>query len=443
MRQIILFRDRLAGLTSRSGGDSFTVKLLLTLAVALFVVWRQPDLLLTPRFWAEEGTNYFAYAYSHTWLENLLYPQFGYYTLYNSIATSLAATLPLTYAPYVTTYLAFIVQVAVSAAVIWWRIPILDSLFKKAVVAFGIQFLAYARIWLTTLGVQYFLCVLTFLILLSETGSARKFPSVLRQGILAFNGLTGVLSCFLIPAFFMKWRKERSQELLRYCLILSACLLVHAGVFATSFLHADGGVSSRLLFSNPLTMFARFFYFQFVIPFTGYKIWNYGEVKTWDAWLTGVLHPLIGDRIYAYNYMIIAQLLGAAIFIFIVFMALKLRKRAETQIMVAAFLIVTLFSNILSVNTSSGPRYTYAPSVMILIFLVGITGWKQIAAQLRTIAVTLVLLAVLMNDYRETMVFSYDSSWPTWRQELVSWQNNQEYAIRIWPPPFAMRLQRR
>ncbi|HZV81410.1 MAG TPA: hypothetical protein VFF53_04500, partial [Geobacteraceae bacterium] len=74
----------------RPGGmrESVTVRVLLTLAIALFVAWRQPELLTAPRFWAEEGTNFFAYAYAHSWWENLLHPQFGYYTLYNAIATS-------------------------------------------------------------------------------------------------------------------------------------------------------------------------------------------------------------------------------------------------------------------------------------------------------------------------------------------------------------------
>ena len=67
-----------------------TVKCIMTIMVIFIAYLRLPEVLLEPRFWAEEGTSYFSYAYDHNWLVNLLSPQFGFNTLYNSIATSLA-----------------------------------------------------------------------------------------------------------------------------------------------------------------------------------------------------------------------------------------------------------------------------------------------------------------------------------------------------------------
>jgi len=432
--------QKLAGNDSRA---ATLVNLALTLAIMLFVIWRMPEFLVEPRFWAEEGSNYFAFAYSHSWLENLLYPQFGYYTLYNSLATSLAASFPLHYSAYVTTYLALSVQVAVSAAAIWWRIPVLDSLFKRIVVAFAIQFLAYARIWATTIGVQYWLCVLSVLILLSETGTERSFQRNLRRGLLVLNGLTGILSCCLIPAFILAWRGNRCRETLNRALILAGCLVVQTGVYVSAVVQSDPGLSSRLLCTNLPAMLARFFHFQFVIPFFGHVVWNSALARQLEAGIVGLLQPFTGNSIYSYKYSILQQLSGFAVFAFLVVAVFKTGKRIETRIMVMAFASIAFVANLFSVNTSGGPRYTFAPSIIVMIFLVSITGWQEAGPFLRRTALALVLIAVVMCDYRATMVFAFSPSWPALRQELAMWQANPSHEIRLWPPPFVMKLEPR
>ncbi|HZV82213.1 MAG TPA: hypothetical protein VFF53_08605, partial [Geobacteraceae bacterium] len=398
-----------------------------------------PELLTAPRFWAEEGTNFFAYAYAHSWWENLLHPQFGYYTLYNAIATSLAAAAPLEYAPAVTTVLAGAVQVGVAAAVIWWRLPQLPALWQRVVIAFGIQFLAHPRIWLTTIGVQYFLCVLSFLILLEEGQSERR-PPLSRQFLLAFNGLTGVLSCFLIPAFLLKWHRERSRNHLRYALILAACLLLQTGVFAAALGSNDGGVDSRLRATAPLRLVARFIHFQFVVPFTGRVIWLNGAVRTVDDQITALLRPIIGNTPETCDYMVLQQLTGLVIIALLAVAAFAVRRRRDTGVVLTAFIVVATFSTLFSVNSSGGPRYTYAPSVMILVFTAVIARTADISVLLRRTAVGMLIAATLLCDYRPTMVFAYSPDWPKWRQELAQWRANPAYQMRLWPAPFVMTL---
>jgi hypothetical protein len=443
MLHFTAIRTRLQEFAEHGSRAATLVNLALTLAIILFVIWRQPELLAEPRFWAEEGSNYFAFAFSHTWLENLFSPQFGYYTLYNSLATSLAASVPLHYSAYVTTYLAFSVQIAVSAAVIWWRIPVLDSLFKRIVVAFAIQFLAYARIWLTTIGVQYWLCVLSFLILLGETGTEQCIPRIQGRVLLVLNGLTGILSCCLIPAFILAWRGNRCRETLNHALILAGCLVVQVGIYVNAVTSNDPGLASRLLCPDVLSMLARFLHFQFVIPFFGHVVWNSALIAQGEAGIVSLLLPFTGSSIHSYNYIILQQLSGTAVVAFLAVAACKTGRRLETRVMVMAFAAIALVSNIFSVNTSGGPRYTFAPSVMIIIFLVAMTGWQEVAPILRKTALALVLIAVVMCDYRATMVFAYSPSWPVLRQELIQWQADPTHEIRVWPPTFVMKLKTR
>jgi hypothetical protein len=425
------------------GGDgvreSIPVKVLLTLGIALFVAWRQPELLTAPRFWAEEGTNFFAYAYAHSWWENLFHPQFGYYTLYNAIATSLAATVPLEHAPAVTTVLAGAVQIGVSAAVIWWRLPLLAALWQRLVIAFGIQFLAYPRIWLTTIGVQYFLCVLSFLILLEEPPTEHR-PPLSRQLILTLNGLTGVLSCFLIPAFFLKWRQQRSRSHLRSVQILATCLLVQTGVYVAALGSNDSGVAFRLRATDPVRLTARFIHFQFVVPFTGRVIWLRDGVTTANDRLTALLRPVIGTTPETCDYMVLQQLVGLAIVALFAVAFYALRCKRDSGVILAAFVVVAAFSTLFSVNSSGGPRYTYAPSVMLLVFAAMIARTADVSALLRRTTLGMLVAAMLLCDYRPTMVFAYSPDWPQWRQELSHWRANPAYQLRLWPAPFVMTL---
>ncbi|HXI26983.1 MAG TPA: hypothetical protein VNG89_01130, partial [Vicinamibacterales bacterium] len=67
-------------LSSRDDGSPAFA--LLTLAIALIVSYsRSPALLRSPRFWAEEGSVYYAYATAHGGVATLVAPHLGYFSL--------------------------------------------------------------------------------------------------------------------------------------------------------------------------------------------------------------------------------------------------------------------------------------------------------------------------------------------------------------------------
>ena len=423
--------------------DTIITKIFLTILIGVFAYYRQPELLLEPRFWAEEGRNYFSYAYNHSWLRNLLHPQFGYYTLYNSIATSIAASFAIEYAPYVTTYLSFFVQIFVSSLVIWWPIPKIDSLLKKLIVALSIQYLAYARIWTTTIGVQYWLCIATFLILLSDADTNKRWLKIFRRCLLIHNGLTGVLSCFMIPAFLLKWYRTRSRELVAHTAILCACLLVQVSVYAHSVLTNTPGLSNRLVYNNPVTMLSKFIKFQFKVPFSGQSIANRPFIMDKEMVVRELLYPVFGESIFRYSFLIIEQLIGLSIVGLIIVLAAKTIRQLETQLFLTSFIFVSILSTLFSINMSGGPRYTFAPSVMVMVFVVGMAGSREVSKYLRAVAMVLITSSLFfcISDYRTGMTgFAYDPDWPKWKDEVARWNISNAYEMKIWPPPWTMNL---
>ena len=150
-------------------------KIAVSLLIIVINYIRIPELFSYPRFFAEEGSLYFSYAYSHSWINNLLTPQHGYYTLYHSLVTSLAKLPTIENAPLVTTGTAFIVQVVVSYYALWGNIPIFDNLIKKSIVALLIPLVSFPHIWLTTIGIHFWLPVITFFILISSNNKTLKY----------------------------------------------------------------------------------------------------------------------------------------------------------------------------------------------------------------------------------------------------------------------------
>ena len=419
---------------------------MMTVMVILVAYARSPELLSEPRFWAEEGTNYFSFAYNHNWLANLFSPQFGYNTLYNSIATSLAAMVSLDYAPAVTTYLALFVQLSVSAAVIWWDIPLLDSLPKKLAVAILIQTLAYSRIWVTTIGVQYWLCILSVLILLYNHNAVNRRMFGLQNCLLALNGLTGILSCLLIPAFALKYVKTRSRPVLVQTAILGLCLLVQGAVFTWFYVNDHADMKIRFGDSSLLYVLCKIIRFQITVPlFERYAfsspLGEYAEIKIRNALFT-ITGPAINSP--AFNFYFLEMFVGVATVCYLCVLAYRKIRQLDTQLLVISILLVTVVSTYFSVNGSGGPRYTFAPGIMIMLLVVGAVTDRTIPKAMRYVATLLVALSLITSlmYYRSNMMggVAYDPSWPKWRDELSVWRTDHAYPLGIWPPPWKMTL---
>jgi hypothetical protein len=418
----------------------------MTIMVIYAAYMRLPELLLEPRFWAEEGTSYFSYAYSHNWLANLFLPQYGYNTLYNSIATSLAAMVPLEYSPAVTTYLAFFVQISVSAAAIWWDIPLLDSLPKKLVIALFIQVLAYPRIWATTIGVQYWLCVLSLLILLCNHQARNRKIYILQNCLLALNGLTGILSCILIPAFVLKSVKTRSREVITQTAILALCLLMQVGVFLSFYLGNDASLKSRFGDINLLYVSSKTIRFLITVPFYERYMFSSPTGEALEISFRKLLSAITGPAIYSarYDFYLLEMLSGLSIIFYLLVLACRKCKQLDTQIIVISILLQTVVSTYFSVNSSGGPRYAFAPSIMIMLLVVGAVNDKSSPKALSYIAIILVTMSLItsLRHYRGNMTggVAYDASWPKWKQEISIWRTDHNYPIRIWPPSWTINL---
>lgn len=88
-----------------------SARVLWVLGFALLICIRLPGILIHGRFWAEEGSPIFQYAWTMPWYNVLTLSYGGYLSIVPNLAGLLARHLvPLAYAPYVTITIALLIQ---------------------------------------------------------------------------------------------------------------------------------------------------------------------------------------------------------------------------------------------------------------------------------------------------------------------------------------------
>ena len=85
-------------------------------------------------------------------------------------------------------------------------------------------------------------------------------------------------------------------------------------------------------------------------------------------------------------------------------------------------------------------RYVYAPGVLVLLMLLG--GARRGNGRVRPAVCALLLGVGLMQgvvQYRRAL--RWQPSWPSWPDEVRAWQSDPSRPLRIWPPPWTVRLE--
>lgn len=414
------------------------------MVIALNIV-RCPELLLYPRFFAEEGSTYFSGAFQKSFLANIFSAHYGYYTLYNQLATSCAKLAPLEYAPLVTTLMSLFVQIGISLYVLWGELPLLDTLWRRTVLALAIPLISWPGHWLTIIGTQSWFGAGTFLLLLSATRGRHLYSYAAKGGYLLLAGLTGVVSCFMLPAYLWRSVREKSREFLAYAAILFLCLLVHIGVLLGALLSRSPELSGRFSNNSFTAMLGKTVVYQFAVPFTGRGFYEQQSLVAIGTSIKAAVENIFGIRLLIHDLFMLPVIIGLVVIVLTVIIIWQNRSRLEVQLVTFALLTVSILSNLCSVNSSGGPRYYFIPSLMLLTLYIGIKDMK--CYRLVVAAATLLVLTTLLGngyEYRSIMhKQAYRPDYPDWRSELVLWRMSPAYQINIWPTSWKMNLDKR
>ena len=173
--------------------------------VALVAILRSPEILFHGRFWAEEGTMWWANARASNALETLLYvPDLaGYFMLNTNVSFVIAGIFPLQYQPLVVTWLA-VLTMATPAMVYLCVSRSHPTLWRVVVTLFmmvGAPLLE-PEVFSNAINAQVFLGLGAALILVYDDESHAPRRSLLAFLMLA--GLSGMYAAILAPLFVLK-----------------------------------------------------------------------------------------------------------------------------------------------------------------------------------------------------------------------------------------------
>jgi hypothetical protein len=401
----------------------------------LAMVARAPIFFLEPRFWAEEGSRNFAYAFSHGWYALFLYNFRGYFSLFDRVAALAALYLvDLEHAPLVTTLLALLVQTLPLALVLWSESRPWDTIPGKLLgMAIILLTPLTGEIWLNTINSQFYFSLATFLILLEDTDSQSRLRSGVYAFLLALAGLTGVVSCFLAPLFVLKAWRQRTRASRIQAMLLVACAMLQAICLV---LFADQ-VTGREMAVRPLDILSVLWVKTLVLPLLGPDV-----AARFAQHVRGV--RLLGLLEYS---ALSSVLLLVAVALFA--LLLRGRERHKAALILGAYLIVGVLSIVTAaadevtlIDAWVGQRYFYAPSVMAMVLLLmRALTWEAPKGRWVAVLCLVVLfisLSIGLAHYRGTLIVGED--WPTWRDEVAMWRSNPDYALQIWPEGWSVRL---
>jgi hypothetical protein len=407
----------------------FSFAFLVTLAGLM--VWRSPDLLLAPRFWAEEGSVYFEFAYEHSFIEALYFVDWraGYLNLIASLTSAIAANAtPLEYAPFVTTYVSFIVQFVPFLIIFYGKSKVFRGIWKKIAGCLIILLTptVIGGVWLNTINLQIYFGLIAVLILLEDLKAVSRARRWVYRFLLALGGMSGVYVVFLQPIFVFKAFIERNKERYIQLTIVTLVLFLQFGLFIASNFQKKL-TEKKSLEDIGLHNIGETLYYQLTLPILG------KEFTT-----TTIKDILMGEFPYTPLISIFLSLLLGVILIILLSKARGLISFSDSRItLVLAWFVLAIATNLGSLNNAAGGRYAVL-SGFVLLFLI----LDNIRLNQRPL-ISMALVVILgMSMYSGLLYYRNYSHYNrllcdgnNWEQEIKKWRQDPNYEIPICPEP--------
>jgi len=403
--------------------------LVVLFGAAILMAFRFPDLVLHPRFWAEEGAVFFANARRLPAVSFLFTPHIGYALLLTKAAALMATAVPLEWGPAVTTLLALLVQLIPFAIVLAGRSSLWNDARTQLMATLVLLFVLPNREnWLNTTGSQFVLSLAVFLLALEDRDPGTRAGLVARLALIVLAGLTGPTSCLLLPALAWRWFRMRTTAALGLALALLACSLVQFAFLFDARLVSAGELARRRSGIRPPLLAEIIFIKDLALPLLGIDRaeilagWLY-DLKRW--------HGLI-------------SCIALALYLAVLALALAGISREARIPLILGLAALIVASTVFSLDDKTpllfampGERYYQAPNAALFIALAsGVRGrpWPSVA---RAVLVAMAI-GVGLTTFPQHYWFFEDG--PDWRAEIARWRADPSVPPKVWPQGWIVQL---
>jgi hypothetical protein len=317
---------------------------ILLFLVAVLITLKAPMLLIRPRLWAEESF-YVAYALKHSFIQSLLWSRasVGYYLLTANIPAVIAAFVAkkfsLEYAPFVTTYFSFAVQLMPFAILIYGK----SHLFRdRFLIAMGCLLMLvpatnFGEIWFTIIHTKSWTGLAALIILFVDMSGWSNRRKWLFRWLVLFCGLSGPYSAVLAPIFALSYYVYREPERLVHAAILGVCCLADLAFFIFEVHAGRAGLRTKVFSLDSAVV--NVFYFQVVWAFLGEKSMDFCRYL-------GLSHAIQKSSAVPRGGQVItaAWLCVLAVGVFVNIFWTKKKSLTEQTLLTASFLLLASFT---------------------------------------------------------------------------------------------------
>ncbi len=425
----------------------------LFLIILVLIISREPNLIIHPRFWAEEGTCYFYNAYKNGFLNGLFFVPTrtaGYFSFLANISAAFASLVPIEYAPSITTLFSLSYLIIVFSIIIWGKSYLWNQTNKKILAVLLLLFAptAIEEIWLNTINLQVYAGICSLCILFEDTSKASKFRLFFYRTLILINTLTGFYTSALLGGFILKWIWQRRKES-----IIQSSIIFVASIFQVI-------VFLQLKTLNQISY----------KKLAGYDLW-----KAFSYTLKFlILDPVLGQKPAAHflnllgidiaaivksphdNYVILCGWMSLIV-IFLFLYVITIKKRDIINIiLLVCFCSLSFLVTYGAIGGIPGGRYAGFPGLLLLFILlhnISIPSDFNRISQLKSgissliSAITnrkhvlngfLIMLLLISLSYGSCrfwhMKYDYENA-PLWKKEIQQLKKNPSYTVTIFPYP--------
>ncbi len=399
--------------------------LLPLLAYTVLSCTRMPQIVITGRFWAEEGRVFFRNAWDQPPLQALFTSYGGYLNLpANAAALAARWLMPLELAPYLTIGVALAIQLLAPVLLLtardgwlrpaWVRVGCLALLLVSPQVGEGL---------LQTLHCQFQLTLCCGLLLALDIPPGRA--ARLRLILLFFAPLAGPVPFVLIPLFLIRALTDRA----RGRLLQATALAAGSAIQFLLFFHAVAGRGYAL---HPVMGLCAVTIHYLDVPLFGLA----------HAEATG---KLIRAKLQQGFVPKQATLLPFAVFLPWLLATLAREAARPAFWLLAAAGAIAAATHVGAIGGAramldvlGGERYVFVPQTLLGLSVLALaatyTGWARAAF----CCVVVWLLAVGAYAYADP--WDVIATGPSWRAEVAAWRADPRHVLQIWPRGWTMTL---
>ncbi|NMO13524.1 hypothetical protein HPC49_09740 [Pyxidicoccus fallax] len=411
---------------------------LLTLAFLLGLLataLRDPIFFLHPRFWAEEATVYFAMAFNDGG-SALWRPALGYYSLIDNVAAQLAANVvPLEDAPLVTTLIALLVHAVPLWLVLFGRLSFLPTPWHRLVAAALVVVTPpWKEVLLNTINSQFHLALATALILLEDEAPLETGARWGRRLVLVVSGLSGPVSCFLVPLYLLRavWRRRREHA--AQAALLTVCALLEAGVVW----HGRAEHAKRRAEFDPAMVATAVGTRVVVEPVLG------------SQWGREVVASIQAKRTTKVRSRNIGITVAVAVAVLSALLLVRRQPRGTAILHLGSALVLAVLCLVGSIgtvksgyiNVGGGERYFYAPGVLWNLLLLAVVRWgpSHFERARALVAGGLLAASLGVNILAVSRYSGHLDDMPRWREQVRRWREDPRQPLEVWPGGWFVHL---